>query len=54
MFGNPLEVDCIHVKDSIKIDSNHMIIVYKKRQDNVVERRIVQGPAVFMPQPEEW
>jgi len=53
MFLNRLEVDSVVVKDCIKIDSNHMIVVYKQLE-GVIERRIVQGPTIFMPSAYEW
>ena len=54
MFDNPLEYQSIHVKPATKIDSNHVLVVYKKMKDNHVERKIVKGPTVFMPEAEEW
>ncbi|WAR13617.1 hypothetical protein MAR_027797, partial [Mya arenaria] len=36
------------------LDSNHMIVVYKRLKDGDVQRRIIQGPTVFMPEAEEW
>lgn len=54
MFNNPLEHDCIKVEDAIKIDANHLIVVYKQLADNSVQRRIVQGPTLFVPDAGEW
>ncbi len=54
MFENPLEYQTIHVLPATKIDANHQLVVYKKQKDNSVERRIVEGPTVFMPEAEEW
>ncbi|XP_074652545.1 uncharacterized protein LOC141906945 [Tubulanus polymorphus] len=53
LYENPLAYDYIIVQDATKIDANHLIVVYKKVKDNV-ERRIVQGPTVFIPTAEEW
>ena len=53
MFMNRLEMDSMSVKDSIKLDANHMIIVYKQLE-GVIERRIIQGPTVFTPSAYEW
>ena len=54
MFCNPLEHSSVLVQDAKKIDANHMIVVYKQLKDNSVERRILQGPQLFMPAAEEW
>ncbi len=54
MFENPLEYQTINVLPATKIDANHQLVVYKKQKDNSVERRIVEGPTVFMPEAEEW
>ena len=53
MFMNRLEVDSIYVRNAIKLDANHLIIVYKQ-QEGHIERRIVQGPTIFVPDAHEW
>ncbi|XP_064395778.1 uncharacterized protein LOC135342867 [Halichondria panicea] len=53
MFVNRLEVDFIDVKDSVKLDANHMVVVYKQ-EEGKIERRIVQGPTIFVPNAHEW
>lgn len=54
MFHNPLEHRSIQVLPADVTDANHVFVVYKKLKDNSVERRIVCGPTIFMPQAEEW
>ncbi|XP_069115144.1 uncharacterized protein [Argopecten irradians] len=54
IFFNPLVYDSIEIKDATKIDANHLIVVYKRLKDNDVQRRIIQGPTVFVPEAEEW
>lgn len=54
MFLNPMEVQQIISLSATKIDANHMVIVYKKTSTNKVERRVVKGPAVFIPDADEW
>lgn len=54
MFCNPLEYRSISVEKATRIDSNHVIVVYRKKEDQSVERRVVQGPAIFVPEAEEW
>ncbi|XP_048752374.2 uncharacterized protein LOC125663964 [Ostrea edulis] len=54
VFNNPLLYDSVTVKESTKIDANHLIVVYKRLKESDVQRRIVQGPTVFVPEAEEW
>lgn len=54
LFHNPLLYDRVQMKEAIKLDANHVIIVYKRRADSSVERRLVEGPAVFVPEALEW
>ena len=53
MFWNRLEVNSIIVNDAIKLDSNHLLVVYRQ-EEGQIERRIVQGPVVFVPTAHEW
>ncbi|KAK3107245.1 hypothetical protein FSP39_010168 [Pinctada imbricata] len=54
IYENPLMYQSVAVKESSKIDANHLIVVYKRLKDSDVQRRIVQGPTVFTPEPDEW
>ena len=38
---NRLELDSVYVRDVVKLDANHMVIVYKQMEGHI-ERRIVQ------------
>jgi len=40
--------------DAIRLDANHMLVIYKRLKDTTVQRRIIQGPDVFVPGAEEW
>lgn len=53
MFHNRLEVEQIVVKNSITLDANHLLVVYKQEEGHI-ERRVVEGPAVFIPSAHEW
>ncbi|KAJ8316481.1 hypothetical protein KUTeg_006495 [Tegillarca granosa] len=44
----------VTIKEAIRVDANHLIVVYKRLKDNDVQRRIIQGPTVFVPEAEEW
>ena len=52
-FLNPLEVESIVVRNAIKLDANHSLVIYKQSEEHI-ERRIVSGPIVFVPGPQEW
>ena len=43
----------IKVHEATKIDANEAVVVYRK-VDEAVTRRIVRGPALFVPTPQEW
>ena len=50
---NPITKEYMVVKQATKLDSNHLVVVYKQKEE-IIERRIVRGPCVFIPGPEEW
>ena len=50
---NPISEEYMVVKQATKLDSNHLVVVYKQKEE-IIERRIVTGPCVFIPGPEEW
>ena len=54
VFFNPMVHDQINVVDALKLDANHMVVVYNRMKDGTVQRRIIQGPTVFVPEAEEW
>ena len=41
------------MRSAIKLDANHSLVVYKQNEEHI-ERRIVSGPIVFVPGPQEW
>jgi len=43
----------IKIEAATKIDANEALVVYQKN-DQTVTRRVVRGPALFVPTPEEW
>ena len=53
MYQNPLEHDRIEVKEATKLTADEMLVVYKQ-ENNAVERRLLYGPAVFVPTAHEW
>ena len=53
MFHNRLEVEYIAMKDAVKLDANHLLVVYKQESGHI-ERRVVDGPTIFIPSAHEW
>ena len=53
LFMNRLELDSACVANAVKLDANHMLVVYKQLE-GIIERRIVQGPIIFVPEAYEW
>ncbi|CAI8029915.1 hypothetical protein GBAR_LOCUS16979 [Geodia barretti] len=53
LFHNRLEIESVRVRDSIKLDANHLLVVYKQEEGHI-ERRVVEGPTVFIPSAHEW
>ncbi|XP_059172148.1 uncharacterized protein LOC131953132 [Physella acuta] len=54
VFHNPLEHRACTKQDAQTIDANHLMVVYKRLKGGEAQRRIIQGPAVFIPEAEEW
>ena len=53
MFLNRLEIESVAVKNAVKLDGNHLLVVYKQEGGHI-ERRVVDGPTVFIPSAHEW
>jgi hypothetical protein len=43
----------IYVEEATKIDANEALVVYWQEQASVL-RRVLRGPALFVPTPQEW
>jgi hypothetical protein len=53
MWFDPVTHLEIKVEAATKIDANEALVVYRKDND-AVTRRVVRGPALFVPTPQEW
>src|SRR5262245_50285522 len=42
------------VEDALQLSAKEAVVVYSSPEGGVVTRRIVNGPALFVPQPGEW
>ena len=50
---DPVRHESIEVKHALPLDSHEAIVVYR-RGNGEVERRVERGPALFVPQQDEW
>ena len=53
VWMDPVEHEAIHVEKALTIDAHEAIVVYS-RDNGDVHRRIVRGPALFVPTEKEW
>lgn len=53
LWYDPVKHKAISVKKAMEIDSHEAAVVYRRTGEQV-ERRVVRGPAVFVPTEKEW
>lgn len=53
IWFDPVTHLAIEVESATKIDANEALVVYRQQETNVL-RRIIRGPALFVPTPQEW
>ncbi|MEO1480892.1 MAG: hypothetical protein AAFU77_02220 [Myxococcota bacterium] len=44
----------VEKEESLPIDTNEAVVAYTKADDGKLERRVLHGPTMFVPQPGEW
>ena len=54
LWLNPVEHQSITVEEAIPIDAHEALIVYQRQKNEVVARRILKGPAQYVPQADDW
>ncbi len=54
VWWNPTEHESISLRQLEEIDANEAALVYSRLPDEIVTRRVVQGPAQYMPEANEW
>ncbi|KAH9509221.1 hypothetical protein Btru_046483 [Bulinus truncatus] len=54
IFHNTLEFKKCEKHEAQCIDANHLLVVYKRLKGGEAQRKIIQGPALFIPEAEEW
>ena len=53
VWFDPVKFKQVQVAQAIPIDSHEAVVVYR-RTDEQVQRRVVRGPALFIPTEDEW
>jgi hypothetical protein len=53
VWEDPVRHESVETRKCLHVDANEVIVVYR-RQGGGVSRRVVPGPALFMPTAEEW
>ncbi|MAE66673.1 MAG: hypothetical protein CMJ18_20585 [Phycisphaeraceae bacterium] len=54
LWFDPVEHEHIEVRPLLPIDANEALVVYRRDEPDAVTRRVLRGPAQYMPEPEEW
>jgi hypothetical protein len=54
LWFDPVEHASIAVENAIPIDAHEALVVYQRQKNEVVARRVLKGPAQYVPQPDEW
>src|SRR5262245_1175697 len=54
LWFDPVEHASITIQDSIPIDADEVLVVYQRQKDEMVARRVLKGPAQYVPQADEW
>jgi hypothetical protein len=54
LWEDPREHASIETEDVLRLDAKEAVVVYARSEDGQVTRRLVHGPAAFVPEPGEW
>src|SRR5919112_6082460 len=54
VWFHPVEHESIRTEKAVGLDANEAVVVYAQDADDKVGRRVVRGPALFMPAANEW
>lgn len=54
VWWNPTEHESISPRQLEEVDANEAVLVYSRLADETVSRRVVKGPAQYMPEANEW
>jgi hypothetical protein len=53
VWFDPVQHEAIEVAPAITVDAHEAVVVYRRQQDSV-ERHVLRGPRMFVPQENEW
>ena len=51
---DPVAHTIIEVRKAIELDAHEALVIYKAGEDDQVDRRVLSGPALHFPDPDEW
>lgn len=51
---DPVEHEEINTEDSIPVDAHQALVVYRRQADEGVTRKVLYGPAQYVPEANEW
>lgn len=54
LWQDPREHTSVENEDVLRLDAKEAVVVYSKDDKGAVSRRVVHGPATFVPEPGEW
>lgn len=54
LWFDPVEHESITVEPLVPVDANEAMVIYKRGERGQVTRRVLRGPAQYMPEPDEW
>jgi hypothetical protein len=54
IWFNPIEHESITIEHATPIDAHEALVVYRRGDNEIVTRRLLKGPAQYVPEPSEW
>ncbi len=54
IWFDPVVHESIEVQPLVPLDANEALVVYRGGDGDTVTRRVLRGPAQYMPEPDEW
>lgn len=54
LWFHPVEHEAITVEPAVPIDAHEALVIYQRQADDLVTRRVLTGPAQYVPQEDEW
>ncbi len=54
LWSDPRVHLSVSKQESLPIDANEAVVAYTKGENGALERRVLRGPTMFVPQPGEW